>query len=110
MSITESTDIFTLPKRWQAEFIGALCAKSLLRSIRNWGPRLHLRRQSAGLLAGLAVLKTILDDDLFSNADTMGSYFRGELAKLSEKHSIIGEIRGLGLMIASSWRRIKPSN
>lgn len=29
----------------------------------------------------------------------MGSYFRGELAKLSEKHSIIGEIRGLGLMI-----------
>src|SRR5690606_31523357 len=49
--------------------------------------------------AGLSVLKTILDGDLLSNADTMGSYFRGELAKLSEKHSIIGEIRGLGLMI-----------
>jgi acetylornithine aminotransferase/acetylornithine/N-succinyldiaminopimelate aminotransferase len=94
-------DIFTLAKALAGGVpIGALCAKEFV--AQAFEPGDHGSTFGGNPLAcsaGLAVLKTILDDDLLSNADTMGSYFRGELAKLSEKHSIIGEIRGLGLMI-----------
>ena len=49
--------------------------------------------------AGTATIQALTQDKLVQNADTMGKLFRDGLEKLKEKHSIIREIRGKGLMI-----------
>ena len=49
--------------------------------------------------AGTAALKSITEDGLIENSDKMGKLFKEGLEKLKEKHSIIREIRGKGLMI-----------
>ena len=49
--------------------------------------------------AGVAALKAITEDGLIENSEKMGKVFREGLEKLKEKHTIIREIRGKGLMI-----------
>jgi acetylornithine/LysW-gamma-L-lysine aminotransferase len=49
--------------------------------------------------AGIAALKALTEDGLIENSEKMGKIFREGLEKLKEKHSIIREIRGKGLMI-----------
>ncbi|NOS62819.1 MAG: acetylornithine/succinylornithine family transaminase [Nitrosarchaeum sp.] len=49
--------------------------------------------------AGIATLQALTQDGLIENAEKMGKLFREGLEKLKEKHSIIREIRGKGLMI-----------
>jgi len=49
--------------------------------------------------AGTAALKAITEDGLIENSDKMGKLFREGLEKLKEKHTMIREIRGKGLMI-----------
>lgn len=48
--------------------------------------------------AGLAVIKLIEEEDLRTNARVVGDYFRGKLEELKEKHPVIGDVRGMGLM------------
>ncbi|MGB8507020.1 MAG: aspartate aminotransferase family protein [Pyrinomonadaceae bacterium] len=50
--------------------------------------------------AALAVIKVIEDEDLRTNAATVGAYFRAKLEELKEKHTVIGDVRGMGLMQA----------
>jgi 4-aminobutyrate aminotransferase len=47
-----------------------------------------------------AVIDVIEEDDLRTNADVVGSYFRKRLEGLQEKHALIGDVRGMGLMQA----------
>lgn len=49
--------------------------------------------------AGVATLQALTQDNLIENSEKMGKLFREGLEKLKEKHSIIREIRGKGLMI-----------
>lgn len=49
--------------------------------------------------AGTAALKAITEDGLIENSEKMGKLFREGLEKLKEKHPMIREIRGKGLMI-----------
>ena len=49
--------------------------------------------------AGTAALKALTEDGLIENSERMGKIFREGLDKLKEKHPIIREIRGKGLMI-----------
>ena len=49
--------------------------------------------------AGTATLHALTQDGLIDNADKMGKLFRKELERLKEKHTVIREIRGKGLMI-----------
>ncbi len=49
--------------------------------------------------AGTAALKALTEDGLIENSEKMGKIFREGLEKLKEKHPIIREIRGKGLMI-----------
>ena len=49
--------------------------------------------------AGTAALKALTEDGLIENSEKMGKIFREGLEKLKEKHTIIREIRGKGLMI-----------
>ena len=49
--------------------------------------------------AGTAALKALTEDGLIKNSEKMGKIFREGLEKLKEKHTLIREIRGKGLMI-----------
>ncbi len=50
--------------------------------------------------AGVATMRTILDEGLLDHATKMGAYLDSKLDTLREKHSIITSTRGLGLMRA----------
>jgi 4-aminobutyrate aminotransferase-like enzyme len=52
------------------------------------------------MAAALAVIKVIEDEDLKTNAATVGAYFRARLEELKEKYKVIGDVRGMGLMQA----------
>lgn len=49
--------------------------------------------------AGIATLQALTQDGLIENSEKMGKLFREGLEKLKEKHTMIREIRGKGLMI-----------
>lgn len=48
---------------------------------------------------GLAVLRVLEKEKLQENASTVGSYLKERLISLKEKHELIGDVRGRGLMI-----------
>ncbi len=50
---------------------------------------------------GKAVLEVIDEEGLQQNSLTVGAHLQAGLKKLQEKHSIIGEVRGKGLMIGA---------
>jgi 4-aminobutyrate aminotransferase len=58
-----------------------------------------------GCAASLATLDVIKDERLVENSAKMGEYFRKRLNELKEKHEIIGDVRGLGLMQAVEFVR-----
>jgi adenosylmethionine-8-amino-7-oxononanoate aminotransferase len=47
--------------------------------------------------AGLAVLEEIAERDILANVHTQGERLGAGLARLAEKHAVIGDIRGRGL-------------
>jgi adenosylmethionine-8-amino-7-oxononanoate aminotransferase len=54
----------------------------------------------ASCAAALANIKIIQKENLVENASKMGKYIREELENLKNKYSIIGDIRGMGLLLA----------
>src|SRR6202162_5750656 len=48
--------------------------------------------------AGKAVLDYIEEQNLRVNSAEVGSYLRGKLLELQDKHALIGEVRGMGLL------------
>src|SRR5262245_2430807 len=48
--------------------------------------------------AGLAVLREIIERDLCANARAMGARLRSGFERLAQKHGVIGDIRGKGLL------------
>ena len=50
--------------------------------------------------AGLASIEVYEEENLADRSLDMGSYFLRRLEELSERHSIVGEVRGRGLMVA----------
>lgn len=50
----------------------------------------------------LAVLKTLLKKNLASRAESLGNYLEQKMKALKEKHAVIEEVKGLGLMRAIS--------
>ena len=54
-------------------------------------------------VAGLAVLDYIERHDLMRNARERGEQLKNGLIELSKKHKIIGDVRGLGLMIGAEF-------
>jgi 4-aminobutyrate aminotransferase len=47
-----------------------------------------------------AVIDVIEEDDLRTNAHVVGGYFRQKLDELKDKHPLIGDVRGMGLLLA----------
>jgi 4-aminobutyrate aminotransferase len=50
--------------------------------------------------AAAAVLEFIEDQNLLRNTEEVGAYLRGKLLDLKDKHQIIGDVRGMGLLLA----------
>ncbi len=57
-------------------------------------------RNNLAMAAGLATLQVLDDEHLIDRARTQGTELMRRLDALKEKHSLIKEVRGLGLMIA----------
>jgi 4-aminobutyrate aminotransferase len=50
------------------------------------------------MVAAKAVVDVIAADRLLDNATSVGGHLRARLEKLQEKHPLVGEVRGMGLM------------
>ncbi len=48
---------------------------------------------------GLAVLDVVIEEDLPARAATMGARLKAGLEQLAERHDIVGEVRGRGLLL-----------
>ncbi|MBZ5523426.1 MAG: aspartate aminotransferase family protein [Acidobacteriia bacterium] len=51
-------------------------------------------------VAAKATIDLIEEDRLMDNAATVGSYYRDGLESLKQKHELVGDVRGMGLMQA----------
>jgi acetylornithine/succinyldiaminopimelate/putrescine aminotransferase len=49
--------------------------------------------------ASCVVLKRLLEGDLLSHVESVGTYFKKQLQQLSNDFSVVKEVRGLGLML-----------
>jgi 4-aminobutyrate aminotransferase / (S)-3-amino-2-methylpropionate transaminase / 5-aminovalerate transaminase len=49
--------------------------------------------------AGLAALEIILKEDLVKNAERVGKVMLARLEQMKEKHRVVGEVRGKGLLL-----------
>src|SRR5881398_577728 len=49
-------------------------------------------------VAAKATIELIEEENLLENADVVGKYFRAKLEELQSKYSLIGDVRGMGLM------------
>jgi LysW-gamma-L-lysine/LysW-L-ornithine aminotransferase len=54
--------------------------------------------------AGSATIDTIIKEDLVTKASDTGTYFKKKLIELKNKHPIIRDVRGLGMMLALESR------
>jgi acetylornithine/LysW-gamma-L-lysine aminotransferase len=54
--------------------------------------------------AGTATLEALTDDKLIENAARMGRHFKEGLNRLKEKHKIIRQVRGIGMMLGVELR------
>lgn len=94
-------DIFTLAKALGGGFpIGALCAKKHVASAFEPGDHgSTFGGNPLACAAGLAVMDTMINNNLVKNSEEMGSYFIDKLSTLANKYDFVKEIRGKGLMI-----------
>jgi 4-aminobutyrate aminotransferase-like enzyme len=57
-------------------------------------------RNNLAMACGLATLQVIEDENLVQNAASAGADLLARLSELKSRHSLIKEVRGLGMMIA----------
>ncbi|MDD4495421.1 MAG: aspartate aminotransferase family protein [Eubacteriales bacterium] len=94
-------DIFTLAKGLAGGFpIGALCARGVAADAFQPGDHgSTFGGNPLACAAALAVIETIEKEGLVKNANNNGKYLIESLNQLKQRHSIIKEVRGMGLMI-----------
>ncbi len=78
--------------------LGAMVARA---ELMNWPPGAHASTFGGNPVAVAASLATIelLEQELVDNAARMGAHLMGRLRDLPQRFSIVGDVRGLGLMI-----------
>ena len=54
--------------------------------------------------AGTATIEALTDDKLIDNAAKMGMHFKEGLNRLQEKHKIVRQVRGIGMMLGVELR------
>jgi 4-aminobutyrate aminotransferase-like enzyme len=98
-------DILCLGKAMANGFPISACIGST-RVMRSWGTStgdaIHTSTflgHPLGCAVALATIKEIEEQKLVDRAKNLGDFFRKELWKVKEKHSIVADVRGSGLMI-----------
>jgi 4-aminobutyrate aminotransferase len=78
--------------------LGAIIARE---GIMDWGPGSHASTFGGNPISCVAALETIklLEEELMENARTVGQHLHGRLVELMSRHKLIGDVRGIGLMI-----------
>ena len=64
--------------------------------------RVHLNTfggNPISMTQGLATLEIVDAENLQANAKTIGGHLKNRLAELKERHPLVGEVRGMGLML-----------
>jgi 4-aminobutyrate aminotransferase len=82
------------------------------RNVMDWVPGSHSTTFGGNLLAcsaGIATLNYMKKNNLGENARKIGNYMLSRLNEMKEKYEIIGDIRGLGLMIGVEFVKDKKS-
>jgi acetylornithine/N-succinyldiaminopimelate aminotransferase len=94
-------DIFTLAKALGGGFpIGALCAKGEVANAFQPGDHgSTFGGNPLACAASLAFMDVLINEKLVENSNNMGKYLMQKLNELAQKHDIIKEVRGKGLMI-----------
>jgi 4-aminobutyrate aminotransferase len=75
----------------------------------TWAPGAHggtYGGNAVGTAAALATLETIRDERLVENAAAMGAILSDGLRAIQAEFPVIGDVRGLGLMVAAEF--VKP--
>jgi acetylornithine/LysW-gamma-L-lysine aminotransferase len=54
--------------------------------------------------AGTATIEALIDDKLIDNAAKMGVHLKEGLSRLQEKHKIVRQVRGIGMMVGVELR------
>ena len=95
-------DIMTLAKALGNGFpVGAMLATNKI--AKAFGPGNHASTfggNPLAMAAAVATVKTMLQDGILEQSCQTGEYFLSRLKKLRQKHQIITEVRGRGLMLA----------
>ena len=78
--------------------LGVTCSRS---EIMTWPPGAHASTFGGNPVSAASALATIkvLKDGIMRNAEVVGDYLMGRLRGLMDKHPLIGDVRGKGLMI-----------
>jgi len=84
--------------------LGAMIARD---EISTWTRGTHGSTFGGNPVACAAALATIqvIEDGLVENAEQVGGYLREKLTELQSAHSVIKEVRGLGLMIGVEFAK-----
>lgn len=94
-------DIMTLAKALGNGLpIGVMLARNFV--MEAFGPGSHASTFGGTPLvcaAALEVVKTLTDGGVIENSRKTGAYFKEKLNELKEKHAVIEEVRGLGLLL-----------
>ena len=102
-------DVFTLAKALGGGIpISCCCAKDF--AAKAFEPGDHggtFGGNAFACKAGLTVFDIIEKRGLVENSRTVGDYIKNELIKLKEKHTIIADVRGFGLMIGVETPKFK---
>ncbi|MGB3833092.1 MAG: aspartate aminotransferase family protein [Mesorhizobium sp.] len=68
-------------------------------SLRGWEAGFTLMSTPAVCAGSIAMLEVMEEEDLGNNSREVGAHVMGRLNEMKERYSIIGDVRGLGLMI-----------
>ena len=94
-------DIMAIGKAIASGFpLGAVCAKQELMS--RWTPTVHgttFGGNPVSCAAAIATIETIRAEGLLDNAKKNGEYLLSRLRDMKKKYPVIGDVRGIGLMI-----------
>jgi 4-aminobutyrate aminotransferase len=73
----------------------------------KWSPGTHGGTYGGGsavpLAAAVATIETLVEEKIPDNAAKMGERLMDGLIKLQQEFSVIGEVRGLGLMVGTEF-------
>ncbi|MGW8180106.1 MAG: acetyl ornithine aminotransferase family protein, partial [bacterium] len=89
--------------------LGVMASKA---EIQNWTPGSHASTfggNPVSCAAALAVLDIIKTDKLLENATVQGGYIKERLTEMMDKHPMIGDVRGKGLMVGVEIVKDKDS-